>query len=155
MYKSVFMFWFLVREMKSWPLILILWYAGRRREDRPLTHPSPHPPLWHIALTKAKRTNKQKKSSVFRLTHFQCCTSCGRSQMVLQLCLLSSFLASFLRAGDVTPSSLLRCHGPAMPTVISVPRGYCRDVTFSTFYFVPALPQWAASLVYSVGEQEG
>lgn len=32
MYKSVFMF-FLVREMNSWPLMLILWYAGRRRED--------------------------------------------------------------------------------------------------------------------------
>lgn len=33
------------------------------------------------------------------------------------------------RAGDVAPSLLLRCHWPAAPTVSSVPRGYCRDVT--------------------------
>lgn len=26
---------FLVREMNSWPLMLILWYAGRRREEPP------------------------------------------------------------------------------------------------------------------------
>lgn len=42
---------------------------------------------------------------------------------------LHSFL--FFRAGDVAPSSLLRCHWPAAPPVSSVPRGYCRDVTFS------------------------
>lgn len=41
----------------------------------------------------------------------------------------NSFLPS--RAGDDALSSLLRCHWPAAPSVSSVPRGYCCDVTSS------------------------
>lgn len=131
--------------MNSWPLMLILWYAGRRRED-------PQPPLlslWHTALSprSCKQKHKQKggrERSASRQKHFLRCTSCGWSQRSASWSHCSAFflptsptsflktsLLPFFRAGDVAPSSLLRCHWPAAPPVSSVPRGYCRDVTFS------------------------
>lgn len=134
---------FLVREMNSWPLMLILWSAGRRREEPPSS-------LYGTLLCRRGRVHKKQKRegggerSASRQKHFLRCTSCGWSQrsaswshcsaffLPTSPSLLPSVLPSFLfRAGDVTPSSLLRCHWPAAPTVSSVPRGYCRDVTFS------------------------
>lgn len=136
MYKSVFMF--LVREMNSWPLMLILWYAGRRREEPP-------PSSLYGTLLCRRGEHKQRggsESSASRQKHFLRCTSCGWSQRSASWSHCSTFflptspiyfLTSFLpfRAGDVAPSSLLRCHWPAAPTVSSVPCGYCRDVTSS------------------------
>lgn len=112
--------------------------------------------LWHTALSprscKKKQTNKKKtqkggrESSASRQKHFLRCTSCGWSQRSASwshcsafflptspTSFLTTFLPSFLptRAGDDALSSLLRCHWPAAPTVSSVPRGYCRDVTSS------------------------
>lgn len=120
--------------MNSWPLMLILWYAGRRREDPPLLS------LWHTALSPRLCKQKQKggrESWASRQKHFLRCTSCGWSQRSASWSHCSAFflptsLSYFLTfwAGDVAPSSLLRCHWPAAPTVSSVPRGYCRDVTF-------------------------
>lgn len=138
---------FLVREMNSWPLMLILWYAGRRREDHPPTPTYSRPPSSPYGTPlcrRGKQKHKQKggrESLASRQKHFPRCTSCGWSLKVSLLGLTAppslfqppSTLPSFLplRAGDVTPSSLLRCHWPAAPPVSSVPRGYCRDVTFS------------------------
>lgn len=53
MYRSVFMF--LVREMNSWPLMLILWYEGRRREAPPPLLPS----QWHTALPPIDRKTRR------------------------------------------------------------------------------------------------
>lgn len=52
---------FLVREMNSWPLMLILWYAGRRREE-----PRPPSSLYGTLLCRRGRvwkkiTKKQQK----------------------------------------------------------------------------------------------
>lgn len=138
---------FLVREMNSWPLMLILWYAGRRREE-----PRPPSSLCGTLLCRRGRVWKKKKvtkqnrkggreSSASRQKHFLCCTSCGWSQRSTSWSHCSAFflptspklLPSFLpsRAGDDALSSLLRCHWPAAPSVSSVPRGYCCDVTSS------------------------
>ncbi|KAG7238964.1 hypothetical protein INR49_030515 [Caranx melampygus] len=116
--------------------------------------------LWHTDLSprSCKQKHKQKggrESSASRQKHFLHCTSCGWSQRSASWSHCSafflptspttfpsfppSFLPSFLpsfffffsRASDVAPSSLLRCHWPATPTVSSVPCGYCRDVTSS------------------------
>lgn len=136
---------FLVREMNSWPLMLILWYAGRRREE-----PRPPSSLCGTLLCRRgrvwKKVTKQnrkggRESSASRQKHFLCCTSCGWSQRSTSWSHCSAFflptspklLPSFLpsRAGDDALSSLLRCHWPAAPSVSSVPRGYCCDVTSS------------------------
>lgn len=173
---------FLVREMNSWPLMLILWYAGRRREE-------PRPPLlslWHTALsprscleknnkktTKKTRKRNQKggrESSASKQKHFLCCTSCGWSQRSTSWSHCSafflptsptSFLATFLPSFLLGPVMTLfpPCCGvtglqrlalaasPVDTVVMSLPPG-------STIGH-PRPPQWAASLVYSVGEWGG
>lgn len=102
--------------------MLILWYAGRRREDRPL--PRHLLSMAHASVAGEKNQATEKtKSSASRQMHFLRCTSGGQSQKAipgLSLCPLPSFLPSFLRpsrpsvrfqaGGDVAPSSLLRCH---------------------------------------------
>lgn len=75
------------------------------------------------------------------------------------LLLSSCWFFLFFRANDdAAASSSLWRRRPAAPTVSSVPRGYCRDVT-SPFLAaplgIPALPRWAASMVYSFGEWGG
>lgn len=143
---------FLVREMNSWPLMLILWYAGRRREELPLLS------LWHTALSprscKKKKREKEKQDKNTNSKVAGRARHPGRSTFYAVLPvggvkgqlpgltappssfqpprppdLLPSFLPSW--AGDDALSSLLRCHWPPAPTVSSVPRGYCRDVTYS------------------------
>lgn len=104
------------------------------------------PSSFYGTLLCRRRKQKQKQkggseSSASRQKHFLSCTSCGWSQRSASWSHCSTsflptspiyFLTSFLfRAGDVAASSLSRRRCPAAPTVSSVPRGYCRDVTSS------------------------
>lgn len=136
---------FLVREMNSWPLMLILWYAGRRREE-----PRPPSSLCGTLLCRRGRVWKKKsyktkqkrwqgelgiQAEALSMLYFLWVES-KVNLLVSLLRLLPSNLPktpSFLpsRAGDDALSSLLRCHWPAAPSVSSVPRGYCCDVTSS------------------------
>lgn len=139
---------FLVREMNSWPLMLILWYAGRRREE-----PRPPSSLCGTLLCRRGRVWKKKKLQNKTEKVAGRARHPGRSTFYAVLPVggvkgqppgltappssfqppQNSFLPSFLpsRAGDDALSSLLRCHWPAAPSVSSVPRGYCCDVTSS------------------------
>lgn len=160
---------FLVREMNSWPLMLILWYAGRRREDHP--RPPPSSLYGTLLCRRSKQKHKQKggrESSASRQKHFLRCTSCGWSQrsasLVSLLRLLSSnlpwppsSLPSFLSGpvmsllppccGVTDQQRLLLAASPVDTVVMSLTPG-------STIGH-PRPPQWAASLVYSVGEWGG
>lgn len=135
---------FLVREMNSWPLMLILWYAGRRREE-----PRPPSSLCGTLLCRRGRVWKKKKLQNKTEKVAGRARHPGRSTFYAVLPVggvkgqppgltappssfqppQNSFLPS--RAGDDALSSLLRCHWPAAPSVSSVPRGYCCDVTSS------------------------
>lgn len=150
--------------MNSWPLMLSLWYAGRRREEPP---PSS---LYGTLLCRwGKQKHKQKggrESSASRQKHFLRCTSCGWSQRSASWSHCSTFflptspiyfLTSFFFG--LVMSLLPRCCGvtgrqrillaasPVDTVVMSLPSG-------STIGH-PRPPQWAASLVYSVGELGG
>lgn len=100
---------FLVREMNSWPLMLSLWYAGRRREE-----PPPSSLYGTLLCRRGKQKQKQKggrESSASRQKHFLCCTSCGWSQRSASWSHCSTFFlptspiyfltSFFFRAGDI------------------------------------------------------
>lgn len=145
MYKSVFMFFGKGDEQ----LALDADSVVCRKEEGGAPPPPPlsvaHCSVAEVVFEKKKVTKQNRKggreSSASRQKHFLCCTSCGWSQRSTSWSHCSAFflptspklLPSFLpsRAGDDALSSLLRCHWPAAPSVSSVPRGYCCDVTSS------------------------
>lgn len=166
MYKSVFMFFGKGDEQ----LALDADSVVCRKEEGGA--PPPLLSLWHTALSprsclkKKKLQNRKggRESSASRQKHFLCCTSCGWSQRSTLLVSLLRLLPSNL---PKTPSFLLGpvmtlfppCCGvtglqrlalaasPVDTVVMSLPPG-------STIGH-PRPPQWAASLVYSVGEWGG
>lgn len=140
MYRSVFMF--LVREMNSWPLMLILWYEGRRREA-----PPPSSSLYGTPLC---RRPKEKPGGWQGALGIQ-----AEAPSTLYFLWAESKLRfpSFRFGAATMP--LLLVGGVADPATVSspLPRGYCRDVT-SSWQQRWALP---ADLlpVYSVGGRDG
>lgn len=167
---------FLVREMNSWPLMLILWYAGRRREE-------PRPPSSlcgtllspRSCLKKKKLQNKTKtkqkrwqgelgiQAEALSMLYFLWVESKVNLLVSLLRLLPSnlpktpSFLPSFLLGPVMTLfppccgvtglQRLALAASPVDTVVMSLPPG-------STIGH-PRPPQWAASLVYSVGEWGG
>lgn len=167
MYKSVFMFFGKGDEQLALDADSVV---CRKEEGGP---PSPPPSsLYGTPLCRrSKQKHKQKggrESSASRQKHFLRCTSCGWSQrsasLVSLLRLLSSnlpwppsSLPSFLSGpvmsllppccGVTDRQRLLLAASPVDTVVMSLTPG-------STIGH-PRPPQWAASLVYSVGEWGG
>lgn len=164
---------FLVREMNSWPLMLILWYAGRRREE-----PRPPSSLCGTLLCRRGRVwKKQKKLQNKTEKVAGRARHPGRSTFYAVLPVggvkgqppgltappssfqlpQNSFLPSFLLGPVMTLfppccgvtglQRLALAASPVDTVVMSLPPG-------STIGH-PRPPQWAASLVYSVGEWGG
>lgn len=145
MYKSVFMFFGKGDEQ----LALDADSVVCRKEEGGA--PPPLLSLWHTALSPRSCLKKTKKSYKTKQKRWQgelgiqaealsmlyfLWVESKVNLLVSLLRLLPSNLPktpSFLpsRAGDDALSSLLRCHWPAAPSVSSVPRGYCCDVTSS------------------------
>lgn len=162
MYKSVFMFFGKGDEQ----LALDADSVVCRKEEGGA--PPPLLSLWHTALSprsclKKKKVTKQnrkggRESSASRQKHFLCCTSCGWSQRSTSWSHCSAFfLPSFLLGPVMTLfppccgvtglQRLALAASPVDTVVMSLPPG-------STIGH-PRPPQWAASLVYSVGEWGG
>lgn len=162
---------FLVREMNSWPLMLILWYAGRRREDHP--HPTPLS-LWHTALSPRKTETETERwqgelgiqAEALSTLYFLWVESKVSLPGLIAppssfqpplTSFLPHFLPSFLSGtvmsllppccGVTDQQRLLLAASPVDSVVMSLTPG-------STIGH-PRPPQWAASLVYSVGEWGG
>lgn len=164
---------FLVREMNSWPLMLILWYAGRRREE-----PRPPSSLCGTLLCRRGRVWKKKsyktkqkrwqgelgiQAEALSMLYFLWVESKVNLLVSLLRLLPSnlpktpSFLPSFLLGPVMTLfppccgvtglQRLALAASPVDTVVMSLPPG-------STIGH-PRPPQWAASLVYSVGEWGG
>lgn len=155
-----FGWFFLVREMNSWPLMLILWYARRRREDL-----APLSSLFGALLCHWGRAKKKKKKWHGELgiqadalsTLYFLWLGPKVSLLVLPLRLLPSSPSSFLSGpmattlppprGVIGLQSLLLAASPVDTVVMSLPFGSTNGH--------PRPPQWAASLVYSFGEWGG